>query len=76
MDKFLIENLALEADFDGMGEMFPFVNGQYVMSDKVIRFAALIAEECAKVAETLPDPHARDIERSDFAHAIRAKFAV
>jgi hypothetical protein len=32
------------------------------------------AEEAAKCCEALPDPYARDIERSDFAQAIRERF--
>lgn len=38
------------------------------------RFAVLVAEECAKIAEKTPRPYARDFEPIDAADAIRSAF--
>lgn len=47
-----------------------------VSSEDLAKFAALIAEECAKKCETLPNPdyHGYGNDGEDYADAIRSKF--
>lgn len=80
MDKELIERLAREAGFDTgedavpMHEDSPFdasicVN-EYAVGERMARFASLIAEACAQVAEQNAD-NSRELR---IATAIRVKF--
>lgn len=78
-DKELIERLAREAGFameviDGSPE--PVVDYFYV-GDMLRRFAALVAQECAKVCDFAPafgSSAIYDNAAHDCAKAIRAKF--
>lgn len=84
MDKQLIERLALEAGFDPLTEMalstddpeldFAFVNNEYCVGEELLRFAALVAEECAKISENVIVPFARDDGEDRAAAAIRERF--
>lgn len=76
MDTALIHRLAREAGmtvhtqyYTGSGLLLA---GPSAVDDACIRFAALVAEECAKVAEA-GIPHARSPR--EIAQAIRTRFA-
>lgn len=78
MDKALIERLAREAGF--RWESF-WLNAEGVDTDTMAAFAALIAEECAKVCDEQRDgvfrsawDQGRKNGALDCAEAIRAKF--
>lgn len=73
MDKELLVKLAEQAGLPTDGGRI--LDDSYRdITEQVCHLASLVAEECAKVCEQLPPPYARDIERSDFAEAIREKF--
>lgn len=82
-----IERLAKEAgwDVDGDGITMPYLSGYHDTADEtafLTKFAALVAEACAKECEAQADSH-QDFKNTQAAvgcdgcaDAIRAKFAL
>lgn len=82
MDKQLIERIA-QAVYEGHRHAGRGIAQPFELMDQWQREmwlqaaragAALVAEECAKIAETAPMPYARDFEPCDAAEAIRKAF--
>jgi len=73
MDRELIQRLASEADFSIVGGQIMTEAGERI-GLRLQQFAALVAEECAKIAENVEVPFARDNGEELAAAAIRAAF--
>lgn len=73
-----IERLAIEAGLRWLIKICGDVTYYTVSPEQLAKFAALVAEECAKECEAMPNEHydGYGADGSEFAAAIRAKFAL
>lgn len=78
MQKELVERLAKDAGLTMLG-CPPFTTDYGCSEKEILEFAARVAEECAKEAESVIDPEwpsdDQSVQAQNIAAAIRAKFA-